>query len=81
MHHIGPAVLAVAALAALALLLGARASWFYALLSLACLLQGASEAYQEHRFPTLGCLVAAAFFAGAAFHALFANTAAHESGS
>ncbi|MET7477963.1 hypothetical protein ABZT17_26850 [Streptomyces sp. NPDC005648] len=71
MHFIGLTALTVVVLAVAALLLGVRPSWFFALLSLACLLQSFSEAYEEHRVRALGCLIAAAFLAGASFYSLF----------
>ncbi|MHC3474649.1 hypothetical protein ACYF6T_38970 [Streptomyces sp. 7R007] len=75
MPTLGFTALGVAALAVVVLLCGARDSWFFSLLSLAWLIQGASEAYQEHRTRTLGCLLAGAFLVGAAFRALLIRRA------
>jgi hypothetical protein len=81
MHLIGLIALAVAVLAVLVLLLGAPDSWFFALLAMACLLQGVHEAYQEHNATTLACLVVAAFFGGASFRGLFGRRAAQGGGT
>lgn len=81
MHLIGLIALAVAVGAILALLTGAPDSWFFALLAMACLLQGVHEAYEEHRITALGCLIGGAFFGGAAFRGLFARRAPQGGGT
>ncbi|MFJ9114440.1 hypothetical protein ACIRJO_02705 [Streptomyces sp. NPDC102394] len=73
MNLLSAITLAAALLAVLLFLLGAGDGWFFSLLSLACLLHGAHEAYLEHHPATLGCLIAGAFFAGAAFRSLFTH--------
>jgi hypothetical protein len=71
MHVLGICAIVTAGVAVIGLLIdGADDCWFFALLSTACLLQGMSEAYQEHDARTVGCLMGAAFFAGACLRAL-----------
>lgn len=70
MNLFGLAALSLAVIAVLLLAFGAGDSWFFGLLAMALLLQGAREAYQEHRATTLLCLIGGAFFAGASFRSL-----------
>ncbi|MBY8341967.1 hypothetical protein LXH13_06385 [Streptomyces spinosirectus] len=81
MQYTGLIALTIAVIAVLALLVGANDPWFFSLLAMACLLQGAREAYQEHHATAVACLVGGAFFAGAAFRGLFKGRAAQQGGT